>query len=360
MYDVVIVGAGSAGASAALEFARRSNLHILLIDKAMLPREKPCGGAMPSSVEKLLDLDLSPIIKNRTQILKLYHSYENEVLKKTLKSNAPMLIDRLEFDMFLLDKACAIALEKIEVWDNSAVKSIVEKEAYVHIELDDGQEVQAKYLIAADGALGKTASMVGLMKKRRFAQSFDAEITTDDQYYNDHQDTMVMNYFCLPHGYGWIFPKEKNRFSCGVGTWGKPLNLKRELDDFIGRSFPKENIENIEVRGFPIPVYQGTQRISTNRVLLAGDAAGLVDPVSGEGIRFALHSGKIAANVITKAFKDLEMKNNSVAGKYQKIIHDKIGKELKAKLSFVSLAFHNNPNMFYKTFVKNRCIYLSD
>ena len=108
-YDVIVAGAGPAGVSAALEFARRSDLHVLILDKSELPRDKPCGGAMPSSVEKLLELDLSDIIKNRTKKLKQYHNYGDEVVRQTLDSNAPILINRSEFDMFLLNKACSLA-----------------------------------------------------------------------------------------------------------------------------------------------------------------------------------------------------------------------------------------------------------
>lgn len=352
-YDVIIVGTGPAGTSAALEFARKSDLHILIIDKETLPREKPCGGAMPSSVEILLDLDLAPVIKNRIQQLKLYHNYEDEVGSQTLNDNAPILVNRAEFDMFMLNQACGAGKEKIKVLDGVSVLSVSEKEDKIYVFLSDKTEVKTKYLIAADGALGKIASMAGLMKKRKFAQSYDAEIVTENTYYNNHKDTMLMNYFCLPHGYGWIFPKEKNIFSSGVGTWGKSINIKRELDDFINRSFPRNVIKSINVKGYPIPIYNGGKQISTNRVLLTGDAAALVDPVSGEGIRFALHSGKIAASVIIKSLEDdMELSGMIVSEEYQKEVNEKIGKELKFKLSFASLAFHSSPQMFYKAFVK--------
>ena len=352
-YDVVIVGAGPAGAGAALEFAG-SDLRVLVIEKESLPREKPCGGAMPPSVEKLLSIDISKVVKNRTRVQKLYQHYENEVVKKVSFEKAPLLVNRSEFDNFLLEQARAARPGNLEIMDKCRVVSVDESRDKVSVMTENGEAVEAKYLIAADGAMGKIASSIGLMRKRRFAPSLDAEITTSVKYYDKHCETMVMNYFCVPQGYGWIFPKEKNRFSCGVLTWGKVFNLKTELDDFIARSFPKESIESIEVSGYPIPIYQGSQQISTQRILLAGDAAALVDPVSGEGIRFALHSGKIAAAVITDALcnKDAESSNGSLSDNYQEVINEEIGKELKTRLTFASLAFHNNPDMFYNVFVK--------
>ncbi len=352
-YDVIIVGAGPAGANAALEFAR-SNLEVLLIEKESLPRKKPCGGAMPASAEKLLSIDISKVVKNRTKVLRQYHNYEKEIVKILHDdTNAPILINRSEFDMFLLEQARVVGSGNLEIIDKCRVVSVGESPQMVHVVLENGKTVEAKYLIAADGALGKIAPSIGLMQKRKFAPSLDAEITTSAQYYDKHCDTMVMNYFCVPHGYGWIFPKDKNLFSCGVLTWGKALNLNKELDDFIARSFPGESIENIEVSGYPIPIYQGTEQISTQRILLAGDAAALVDPVSGEGIRFALHSGKISAIVIMEALKgDTDLLSDSISQKYQKMIDEEIGKELKTKLSFASLTFHSSPDMFYKIFLK--------
>ena len=351
-YDVIIIGAGAAGASAALEVVK-SNVRVLVIEKETLPREKPCGGAMPSSDAKLLNLDISKVIRNRTEVLKLYYDYKDEVTRKTPGKGALILVNRGEFDMFLLEKAVDRSNGNIDVLEKCSVVSINEYHEKVDIVLDNGKKFEAKYVIGADGALGKTASMIGLIKNRKFAPSFDAEIITTGQYYDQYADIMVMNYFCVPHGYGWIFPKEKNRFSCGVGTWGKPLNLKRELNDFIIKSFPENVIESIKITGYPIPIYQGNQQISTNRILLTGDAAAFVDPVSGEGIRFALHSGKIAATVIVKALMgNMKSLNNSVSKEYQKVTYEEIDKELKFKLSFVSLAFHSSPDMFYKTFVK--------
>ena len=351
MYDVVVVGAGPAGASTVLELVRTSNMRILIIDKSVLPRQKPCGGAMPSSVEGLLNLNLSHVIENRTKKIKLYHNYEDEMIKEN--RDAPLLVNRQKFDRFILEEAEKISSGMLDIWDNCMLDMFIQNETDIDVYIRGKQCIKTRYLIGADGALGRVASQAGLMKKRKFAPSLDAEIVVEEKYYALCKDTMVMNYFCLPHGYGWIFPKGQNRFSCGVATWGKPVNLQKELEDFIVQSLDQKEIEEIVVKGHPIPIYQGNKEISNQSVLLVGDAAGLVDPVTGEGIRFAIQSGKIAAMCIVETEQKFGTADDSVSRLYQKKIDETIGKVLKEKLRFVSLAFKHHPKMFYQAFAKN-------
>ena len=351
MYDVVVVGAGPAGASAVLELVRTSNMRILIIDKSPLPRKKPCGGAMPSSVESLLSLDLSNVIGNRTNKIKLYHNYEDEIMKENI--DAPLLVDRQKFDRFILEEADKISSGMLDIWDNCMLDVYIQNKKDINVYIRGKKCIKTRYLIGADGALGKVASQSGLMKKRKFAPSLDAEIVVKPEYYMLCKDMLVMNYFCLPHGYGWIFPKGKNVLSCGVGTWGKPVNLQQELDAFINQSLDKNKIEKVIVKGHPIPIYQGCKEISNQSVLLVGDAAGLVDPVTGEGIRFAIKSGKIAAGCIAEIEQKFGTADDSLSNMYQKKIDETIGKVLKEKLRFVSLAFKHHPKMFYQVFAKN-------
>jgi len=351
MYDVVVIGAGPAGASAVLELVRLTNMRILILDKSVLPRDKPCGGAMPSSVEGLLNLNLSNVIENRPKKIKLYHNYEDEVIRENI--DAPLLVERQKFDRFILEEAQKIASKMLDIWDGCILDSFIQNEKDIDVYIRGKMIIKTRYLIGADGALSRVASLSGLMQKRKFAPSLDAEIVVKSNYYAAYKDMMVMNYFCLPHGYGWIFPKGHNRLSCGVGTWGKPINLQKQLKDFIHQSLDQKEIEEMVVTGHPIPIYQGSKDIATKRVLLVGDAAGLVDPVTGEGIRFAIQSGKIAARCLHDIDQSVGEIKDTVSTLYQKNIDETIGEVLKEKLRFISLAFRHHPKIFYQVFVKD-------
>ena len=350
-FDVIIVGTGPAGASAALALVG-SGLDVLVLEQATLPRHKPCGGALPGFAKDLLDIDFSPVVTNRTEMIRIQNNYLDEVTVDTVGDRAPLLVNRAAFDSFLIDRAAQLGRGKIVLRTKSRAVFEEENSEAVLLRIGKSERLKAKFLIASDGASSRIAAAVGLLPQRNFSRAFEADVRVEESYYEDCSGMMVMNLFCVPHGYGWIFPKETGRLSCGVVTWGEAANLRKELDEFIRRSIPNEVVERINVTGHFIPIYQGSEQIATRRVLLAGDAAALVDPVSGEGIRHALLSGKLAASAITEELANSDRSTYGAADLYQKSVDERIGKELSTKRKFAYLAFHASPDFFYKTFVK--------
>jgi len=352
-HDVIIIGTGPGGANAALELAG-SGLDVLVLEKESLPRHKPCGGAMPNSVRDIIDVDIDPVISNRTPVIKIYNNYKDELQTSAPGKNAPILVLRDEFDTFLIDEAISRGNGDIVLREESKAVFNGESDHGVSIIVNDADEVQAKYLVAADGANSRIAKATRLLPNRKYAPALEAEIITSDSYYEAHSAEMIMNLFCLPQGYGWIFPKEPNRLSCGVGAWGERVNIREELKRYIDQSLPGDAIQSQEIKGHPIPIYQGSDAIATKRVLLTGDAAALVDPVSGEGIRHALLSGKLAAAAIMQSLKEPAASAYNAGKEYQKTVDETIGAGLKRKLKFASLAFRADPDFFYETFVKKQ------
>jgi len=246
-----------------------------------LPRYKPCGGAISSDVIELIDVQNEYIIANKVESIHYQYNYKDEYIQELENKGQILLVNRSEFDYSLLLQALSSGGDCIHVLTKSNVIGVKESIDKVILLLSSSKEIEVKYVIAADGASSKVAKSVGLMNNRKFALALDAEIISTQEFYDEHCDSMKINYFCLPCGYGWIFPKENKRFSCGVGTWGKNINLKKELDKFLSQSFPGNSIEKMKVFGHPIPLLQGTEQIAKNRAFLTGDAASLVDPVSG-------------------------------------------------------------------------------
>lgn len=347
IYDVAIIGTGPAGGSAALHLAN-SGLNVIILEKTELPRFKPCGGAMPGSVTNLLPIDIEPVIEARATRIKNLHAHKDPRFFSTLQSPS-LLVNRSQFDAFLIQHALEQANGSLKLREGFKVKSVEEVRTHATIYGEQQPPVQAKYIIAADGAMGRTAKCLGLNQDRHNAIAIDAELSIESSGYATESNQLTFNYYVVPKGYGWIFPKRNGFLSCGLGTWSpwQGMNLRKDLDTFLSDSFPSYASRVIEAHGYPLPVYQGRQKIASPRVCLVGDAASLVDPISGEGIRFALHSGRLAAETI----KEIISTGKGSCCNYQHAVNRHIRPELESRLRFVNMVFLEAPDLFYQRFI---------
>lgn len=349
IFDVAIVGTGPAGGSAALKLAS-SGLKIIILEKTSLPRFKPCGGLMPSVVIEHLDKELFSLVKHRvTEVLNLNNFKDPQ--KQTINQDM-ILIDRASFDAGLIELSLERAEGRISLYEHFLVREVVETETHVQVISQDGQSVLARYLIGADGVSSKVARCIGLNPKPDVATTIDAEVTVTPECYERESQRVTFNFSCLPAGYGWIFPKQKPYLSCGVGSWTRADQIQQHMNLFLTRAFEPEQVIHIEKHGFPIPIWSGHIELATRRVCLAGDAASLVDPVSGEGIRFASFSGKVAAETIITA-----LSSDKSLHPYTERIQSTLGRKFKFKRQFLFLAFTQAPDFFYKAVVKDGSSY---
>lgn len=158
---------------------------------------------------------------------------------------------------------------------------------------------------------------------------------------------MSFNFGCVPGGYGWIFPKQ-GYLSCGVGSWTRADGMPGQLDAYLARALPDGGIISQARRGHPIPIYDGPARISTKRAALVGDAASLVEPILGEGIRFALASGAIAADVTGAKLAGSLTDEDGL--EYSRRIHREIGCQLDRLRRFILPIFLKSPELFFRRF----------
>jgi flavin-dependent dehydrogenase len=168
--------------------------------------------------------------------------------------------------------------------------------------------LRARVVVGADGANGLVARAAGLQKMRRLAAALEAEMDLPSASIEAWRGVWHLDFGAVPWGYGWIFPKAE-RLSVGIGTFrpDRHYNLRRFLDRFLASEPTLQSPRHVSLRGHLLPVGGRFEPVHAPRVLLVGDAAGLVDPFTGEGIYTAIKSGMMAAEAIACGLKSGEV-----------------------------------------------------
>jgi len=287
-YDVIVVGAGAGGASAAY-FLAAAGARVLVVEKSNLPRYKPCGGAMPRATLDHFPFSFDTVVDCEPRGV-VYCWQGGQPVRHALKGRPIAMVMREHFDSHILGHAPA------NIWDGRAVRSVEESEHDVRIVTEGGSTATADYLIAADGAASQVARMVGLWRRRPLATAIEAEVTPDAATWERYAGRALFDFGVLPFGYLWIFAK-KEHLSVGIICLkGKCTSIRQTL--FQEMSHLGIDLAGARLHGHPVPLYQRPERRGPARTLLVGDAAGLVDSFSGEGIRHAIVSGKMSAQAI--------------------------------------------------------------
>lgn len=342
----------------------RTGLDVAILEKEKLPRQKACGGALPGNTCDSFGLDLSPIIENKVTQTRSLYDYEMPQMHRHVTI---FMVDRSRLDAFLVNQATASLEENVRLIEGFDLSAVREQSDGITVQGKGGEIVQSKFLIAADGALSRTARFLGLKSELTAGIAIDAEVEVTDEAYESHRDTATFNYFCLPRGYGWIFPKGQGRLSCGIVSWQKRKGLLADINDFIANSLPAESIRSLRLSAKPIPFYSGHKEIATRRVCLIGDAASLVDPITGEGIRYAMQSGSLAADVVANLLgcKQLNLLDHDIlpcnyksCQAYQHLIHQGIGKHLDDLRRYILPIFLDDPAFFYRKFIAGSQSYI--
>jgi geranylgeranyl reductase family protein len=336
-YDVVVVGAGPGGSTAA-RFCAQAGLKTLLIEKERLPRYKPCGGCLPLKAIRLLGFDLSTVVENTIYGVKFTYCLKDPFF---IQSNEPIasLVMRDRFDQFLIEKA----LEKgAGLLDGERVAGVRDRGTGVEVELARGERFQCEYLIGADGPESVVAKSLSLSLPQGDGNGIgvESEIPFEPaiDFPKKELHLIHLDFGRIPNGYGWVFPKSEG-LSIGIGGMlreGKKVNPRQYFVDFLKGLNYLDKVKVERIIGHSLtPFYDERQRVSEGRFLLVGDAGHMIDPLTGEGIYYALRSGMLAAEAIIESKK----KGISPSELYQTSVHAHIFENLKWALDLSQVVF---------------------
>ncbi len=286
-YDAIIVGGGPAGSSAAFTL-RQAGQRVLVLEKERLPRYKTCGGAVSRHVLAQFPFSFEPVIQ--CGVSAISYALGEEFTTIPLDDPSLVMVMREEFDDFFLKHTGA------DVRAGTRAVAVEELSDRVQITTSDGDQIEAGYLIAADGANSSIARMLELRKRRVLAGAIEIEASVQPAVLQRFSRAPVLIFGEMKLGYLWIFPKA-DHLSVGIGALdSRPGELQAALEQVMKRfAIP---LAGQPRHGHPLPINRRGGPLGTRRTLLAGDAAGLVDPFTGEGIRFAIQSGRLAAGAI--------------------------------------------------------------
>jgi geranylgeranyl reductase family protein len=333
VHDLIVVGGGPAGSAAAYK-ARQSGLSVLVLERKVFPREKPCGGAVSERALEWIGEPLPPEVPVR-EIYGARVCYRDYVVERRNTDRMAVIVSRSELDHWLLQRAVE---HGAEVEFGRKVVGYEEHGDHVRVFTED-DSFCARFLVVAEGCQGKLKRAVrGRETAAELGVCLTADIGPGD--WKDCPDDLVDIHFGVAHfGYGWVFPHAKG-FAVGIGGLARDIgDIRGKMSAFLeDRGFPSDH----PVRGHQIPLGGvGGRPVATARVALAGDAAGFVDPFLGEGIAYAIRSGQLAADATAQALKGGSLES---AG-YARACKKEFGRDLRYALYLARLV-HRWPGAF--------------
>ena len=290
-FDVLVVGAGPAGSTAAYRLATRG-ARVLLADKARFPRDKPCGGGLTMRAVRQLPFSVDPVVEDRTMRVRLGLDFTRRV-ERRMDEPLVLMTQRKRLDAYLVEQA---ANAGAEFRDGVKVGGLELGEDGVQAHVD-GSRVSAAHALLADGANGVSARAVGLDGAREFGVALEANVPYGVVPEAEYRGLLCLELANVPGGYGWVFPKG-DHVNVGVGGWEREGPRLREHLARFCREYGISESSLEDVRGYRLPLLKPGARLAKGRAALLGDAAGLVDPLSGDGMYEAFLSAKLATEAV--------------------------------------------------------------
>lgn len=334
-YDVAVVGSGPSGAMAAFCLARKG-VRVAVLEKSALPRYKPCGGGIVRKAMQFLPVDVSEFIERQCYQVELnFISYH---LHFTAKRKQPIVSMTMR-DKFDYSLVSAARVAGADIFSKCRVVDVDSKVDSIELMTGKGP-FQARFVVGADGALSTVAKKSGWGESRKLIPAIESEIPVSKNEMDRFCHSARFDFGLFSSGYGWVFPK-KNHLSVGVLSMRKnTVRLNDMMENYLN-ALGLDPSTRSKRYGYLIPVTPRNDTFMRERVLLAGDAAGFANPITGEGISFALLSGQIAAD----ALLDGAFRKNRVKNIFEREIKKKILSELHLAHIFAKFIYRY-PRLF--------------
>jgi len=340
-YDLIVIGAGPAGASAARR-AAEIGLSVLVLERSWFPRSKPCASGLTPRALALLGHDVDQVVHARAAVVEVDFGLGRSAVWKG-RGTAIATTTRRELDALLVGRARE-AGARFEA--DCAVDGVGEDADGVRV-VSRGRSWRAPALVAADGVRSDVRRLVGLPDPPMNGAVYVRAFPRADVDLAPYQDRIILDLSAARRGYGWVFPK-RDHLNVGVMSQrGLGAGLTKSLSGFL----QLRGLDSWRQEGaFAFPVPSGLRRggLASGRVLFAGDAAGLADPVTGEGISHAVASGRVAAESIAA----LILKGESASEVYERRVFSEIVPALRALARPGNLVYSLGPHvagLFFST-----------
>lgn len=340
-FDLVIIGAGPAGCTAALALAHKG-LRVALVDKSSFPRDKICGDAIPGPAFKILHQINPAWAKELKKLTSGQRIRSSRIVSGSGKSLALNWVTfsynakRLDFD----NKLWELVKEETDIYciNNLNIKDIEETDCGFILKSNTKKQLKTRLLIGADGANGICARKLTDLSidrahhcaaVRAYASGMSFEKADENIFF------FLKDY--LP-GYLWIFPLPNGNANIGFGMLSDAIKAKgyklREILPQIIRKEPvlqkyfTDTAEIEKIEGFGLPLGSRLRPLSGNKFMLCGDAGSLIDPLQGHGIDKAMISGKLAADTALLAFARNQF-DATFLKEYDKVVYRRFRAEFK-------------------------------
>ena len=333
-FDVAVVGGGPGGATAARRLAQEG-FRVILFEKEKLPRQKICAGGIIPAVLRGLPRQAERTIEKQCTRAEIHILDQN--LHFHISRNVPIvsMTMRSRFDHALVDAA-----EEAGAYVVSGCKVLDFRENGDGLDVHTVRGVfSTRFLVGADGALSIVARKLGFAGPGYLVPALEAEVQVDADMFRRFESAARFDFAVVSKGYGWVFPK-KDHLSIGVGQMRKGKNhLENGFARYLRHLGIEESLASSK-KGFVIPTMPRRDAFARGSALLVGDAAGLGDPVTGEGISAAIESGEIAAAALVKG----RLQPGPVKSYYEGALRRRILNDLRWS-RFVSQLAYDHPKI---------------